>query len=96
MHPQWSNVDSAEDTRVHQQKLKVAYLPAEGDTLVEEEEGNPPNPSSIIGDSVSVYRFSFCGQRLMCLLAIHDCAPANQWPQVRSHSRVFRVYATAA
>lgn len=41
---------------MHQQKLRVTYLPAEGQTLEEEDESAPQNMASIISlnDSVSV------------------------------------------
>ncbi|KAF8073760.1 PapD-like protein [Lyophyllum atratum] len=45
----WSATDGSEEAKVHQQKLKVTYLPAEGQTLEEEEEPQQqPNPSSFI------------------------------------------------
>lgn len=44
----WSASDSGNEAdAVHQQKLKVVYLPPEGQTLVEEEE-NPASQSSIL------------------------------------------------
>jgi vesicle-associated membrane protein-associated protein A len=48
----WSSPDAGEDGKVHQQKLRVVYLPAEGQTLVEEdEEGQATQSSMIVGDS---------------------------------------------
>ncbi|KAF9267348.1 VAMP-associated protein [Marasmius fiardii PR-910] len=45
----WSSTDSANEAdAVHQQKLKVVYLPPEGQTLVEEDE-NVVSQSSILG-----------------------------------------------
>jgi len=49
----WSNADPAEEGKIHQQKLRVVYLPAEGQTLVEEDEEAHANMSSMMaaGDS---------------------------------------------
>ncbi|GLB38395.1 putative VAMP-associated protein [Lyophyllum shimeji] len=47
----WTATDKGEEGQVHQQKLRVVYLPAEGQTLEEEEEPQPnpqPNPSSFL------------------------------------------------
>ncbi|CAK5284096.1 unnamed protein product, partial [Mycena citricolor] len=43
----WSSADPSNEG-VHQQKLRVVYLPAEGQTLVEEDEEVHANPSSMI------------------------------------------------
>ncbi|KAF7314411.1 MSP domain-containing protein [Mycena kentingensis (nom. inval.)] len=42
----WSGPDVSEEGKVHQQKLRVTYLPAEGQTLVEEDEEGHANMSS--------------------------------------------------
>jgi vesicle-associated membrane protein-associated protein A len=50
----WSSPDTGEEGKVHQQKLRVVYLPAEGQTLVEEDEEAQINMSSMMiapGDS---------------------------------------------
>ncbi|KAK7056873.1 phosphatidylinositol-binding protein scs2 [Paramarasmius palmivorus] len=54
----WTPEGASDEDVVHQQKLKVTYLPPEGQTLVEEDESpnhnpnpDPAHPSSIIGDS---------------------------------------------
>jgi len=50
----WSSPDAGEEGKVHQQKLRVVYLPAEGQTLVEEDEEAQTNMSSMMigaGDS---------------------------------------------
>ncbi|KAK7048421.1 MSP domain-containing protein [Favolaschia claudopus] len=44
----WNNPDASDDGKVHQQKLRVVYLPAEGQTLVEEDE-EAHNMSSMTG-----------------------------------------------
>ena len=36
--PQWSSSDANEEGKVFQQKLRVTYLPAEGQALEEEDE----------------------------------------------------------
>ncbi|KAJ7612419.1 PapD-like protein [Mycena rosella] len=49
-----ASTDTSEEGKVHQQKLRVVYLPAEGQTLVEEDEEGQTNMSSMIapaGDS---------------------------------------------
>ncbi|KAJ6559119.1 PapD-like protein [Mycena vulgaris] len=49
-----ASTDTSEEGKVHQQKLRVVYLPAEGQTLVEEEEEGQTNMSSMMmsgGDS---------------------------------------------
>ncbi|RXW24414.1 hypothetical protein EST38_g1406 [Candolleomyces aberdarensis] len=54
----WASTDTNEEGRVHQQKLRVTYLPAEGQTLEEEDEAAHPNPNfSTLGpnDPVSVW-----------------------------------------
>ncbi|KAJ7259508.1 PapD-like protein [Mycena haematopus] len=43
----WASPDSGEEGKVHQQKLRVVYLPAEGQTLMEEDEEAPANMSSM-------------------------------------------------
>jgi len=46
VHVIWSSPDVADEGKVHQQKLRVTYLPAEGQTLAEEDENlvdNNPN-----------------------------------------------------
>ncbi|KAJ7761540.1 PapD-like protein [Mycena maculata] len=50
----WTATDGGEEAKVHQQKLRVVYLPAEGQTLVEEDEEAQTNMSSMMmstGDS---------------------------------------------
>ncbi|KAJ7147030.1 PapD-like protein [Mycena crocata] len=50
----WTIQDASEEGKVHQQKLRVVYLPAEGQTLVEEDEEAQTNMSSMMmsgGDS---------------------------------------------
>jgi len=50
----WNSPDAGEEGKVHQQKLRVMYLPAEGQTLVEEDEEAQTNMSSMMmgaGDS---------------------------------------------
>ncbi|KAG6840983.1 hypothetical protein C0991_002873 [Blastosporella zonata] len=37
----WNFADTTEEGKIHQQKLRVAFLPAEGQTLEEEDEPNP-------------------------------------------------------
>ena len=49
---QWANTDSNEEGKVHQQKLRVTYLPAEGQTLEEEDEN--VGQTSILSQSDSV------------------------------------------
>ncbi|KAJ7134695.1 PapD-like protein [Mycena epipterygia] len=44
----WTPADGGEEGKVHQQKLRVVYLPAEGQTLVEEEEEGQTNMSSMM------------------------------------------------
>jgi vesicle-associated membrane protein-associated protein A len=52
---QWGVSEGGDDTKVHQQKLKVTYLPQEGQTLHEEdEEGQAGQSLFENGDSVSV------------------------------------------
>ncbi|KAF9468507.1 PapD-like protein [Collybia nuda] len=56
LHDIWAMPEGSEEGKVHQQKLRVTYLPAEGQTLEEEDESTipqPPNISSFInaGDS---------------------------------------------
>lgn len=49
----WGTTEGGEEAKVHQQKLKVVYLPPVGQTLVEEDEG-PANYSTLFdttGDS---------------------------------------------
>ena len=41
---QWSATESSEEWKVYQQKLRVVYLPPEGQTLEEEDEG-PVSPA---------------------------------------------------
>ncbi|KAJ7459921.1 PapD-like protein [Mycena latifolia] len=57
-----ASTDTSEEGKVHQQKLRVVYLPAEGQTLVEEEEEGQTNMSSMMmsaGDSsVSIHRLN--------------------------------------
>ncbi|KAL0580623.1 phosphatidylinositol-binding protein scs2 [Marasmius crinis-equi] len=50
----WSGPDATGADAVHQQKLKVVYMPPEGQTLVEEDE-NAANQSSILGGGDSHY-----------------------------------------
>jgi len=45
----WASPEMGEEGKVHQQKLRVVYLPAEGQTLVEEDEEAPMNMSSMMG-----------------------------------------------
>ncbi|KAF5311610.1 hypothetical protein D9611_009401 [Ephemerocybe angulata] len=49
----WATTDTNEEGRVHQQKLRVTYLPAEGQTLEEEDETAHANMTSIISQSDS-------------------------------------------
>ncbi|KAJ2919204.1 hypothetical protein MD484_g1217, partial [Candolleomyces efflorescens] len=44
----WASTDTNEEGKVHQQKLRVTYLPAEGQTLEEEDEAAPPNVPSLL------------------------------------------------
>ncbi|KAH6912907.1 PapD-like protein [Coprinopsis sp. MPI-PUGE-AT-0042] len=46
----WASTDANEEGKVHQQKLRVTYLPAEGQTLEEEDE-TAANQSSFINPS---------------------------------------------
>jgi hypothetical protein len=48
--PQWSSSDSNEEGKVFQQKLRVTYLPAEGQALDEEDE-NPQAGLSVFSDN---------------------------------------------
>ena len=68
---QWSGSEAGGPDAVHQQKLKVLYLPAEGQTLVEEDE-NTANQSSILagGDSVRPFLLKCSAQHNWCSLAI--------------------------
>jgi hypothetical protein len=50
---QWNTSDAGEEAKVHQQKLRVVYLPAEGQTLEEEDEGQA-NMSSMLNTSEPV------------------------------------------
>ncbi|KAF8139544.1 PapD-like protein [Mycena galopus ATCC 62051] len=45
----WASPEMGEEGKVHQQKLRVVYLPAEGQTLVEEDEEAPMNMSPMMG-----------------------------------------------
>ncbi|EAU86001.2 hypothetical protein CC1G_03024 [Coprinopsis cinerea okayama7 len=47
----WANTDANEEGKVYQQKLRVAYLPPEGQTLEEEDETAHANQSSFINPS---------------------------------------------
>ncbi|KAJ7675753.1 PapD-like protein [Mycena polygramma] len=52
----WNSPETNEEGRVHHQKLRVVYLPAEGQTLVEEDEEAQTNMSSMmLGTGVSRY-----------------------------------------
>ncbi|KAJ6585059.1 PapD-like protein [Mycena capillaripes] len=44
----WNSPDAGEEGKVHQQKLRVVYLPAEGQTLVEEDEEAQPNINAMM------------------------------------------------
>jgi hypothetical protein len=61
---QWGETDGGGDVKVHQQKLKVVYLPAEGQTLPEEDEG-PPDVGPAMGahESVSPFLMRFVHSR---------------------------------
>ncbi|KAJ6605661.1 PapD-like protein [Mycena sp. CBHHK59/15] len=48
----WNSPEGGEEAKVHQQKLRVVYLPAEGQTLVEEEEeGHNMSSMTNLGES---------------------------------------------
>jgi hypothetical protein len=49
IYPQWSSSDANEESKVFQQKLRVTYLPAEGQALEEEDE-NAKGMMSMISD----------------------------------------------
>ncbi|EDR13679.1 uncharacterized protein LACBIDRAFT_292494 [Laccaria bicolor S238N-H82] len=50
LHDIWASPDTNEEGKVHQQKLRVTYLPPEGQVLEEEDENvGPPNIVSVIG-----------------------------------------------
>ncbi|PVF98466.1 hypothetical protein CPB86DRAFT_732978 [Serendipita vermifera] len=51
----WTSTPGDEATRVHQQKLKVVYLPAQG-TVPEEDEGDQAHQSSMISEGESGMR----------------------------------------
>ncbi|TFK40834.1 PapD-like protein [Crucibulum laeve] len=44
----WASPEANEEGKVHQQKLRVAYLPAEGQTLEEEDESVPQVNASVL------------------------------------------------
>ena len=48
--PQWSSSDANEEGKVFQQKLRVTYLPAEGQALEEEDENNQTGMVSMMSD----------------------------------------------
>ncbi|KII86753.1 hypothetical protein PLICRDRAFT_55663 [Plicaturopsis crispa FD-325 SS-3] len=50
LHDIWNTTDTNEETKVHQQKLRVVYLPPEGQT-VEEEDETQANQSSFLPDN---------------------------------------------
>jgi hypothetical protein len=52
---QWASPEANEEGKVFQQKLRVTYLPAEGQTLEEEDENVPVGMTSVMtaNDSVS-------------------------------------------
>jgi hypothetical protein len=59
---QWSSTDdSNEETKVHQQKVKVAYLAAE--STIDEEDENLANLSGTLGDPVRIQYFITVLQR---------------------------------
>jgi len=51
VHAIWSSPDVADEGKVHQQKLRVTYLPAEGQTLAEEDE-NPVDNNPNLHDNI--------------------------------------------
>lgn len=51
----WSSPDANEEGKVHQQKLRVTYLPAEGQTLEEEDENSVAMASMTIGNNSNDY-----------------------------------------
>jgi len=55
---QWNVTDGSEEAKVHQQKLRVVYMPAEGEVLEEEDEPPTVNQTSFLssGDPVSALR----------------------------------------
>lgn len=55
---QWATPEATEDARVHQQKLRVVYLPPEGQTLEEEDE-TQVNMSSMLSTGESVCNLNF-------------------------------------
>jgi hypothetical protein len=66
---------------VHQQKLRVMYLPAEGQTLVEEDEEAQTNMSSMMmgaGDSVRPSRSQWCPSEINGSSATTPCASIHQ------------------
>jgi len=66
LESQWTTVPGDDATRIHQQKLKVVYLPAEG-ILQEEDEGDTAlNQSSMLteGNSVRIpFTILYCSIR---------------------------------
>lgn len=54
---QWNVTGDNEEAKVHQQKLRVTYLPAEGQTLEEEEEPQQPAQNSFLHPGYSVRPF---------------------------------------
>ncbi|KAJ7600728.1 PapD-like protein [Mycena floridula] len=97
----WSVPEGASDeAKIHQQKLKVAYLPPEGQTLEEEDETQLNQSSMLTTDSVSTL-FSFtltCGDvklqtqfdtvRQQPFTNGHSAAPIPQFSQSTIHEPV--------
>lgn len=50
---QWGASEGGDEAKVHQQKLKVTYLPQEGQTVIEEDEGQVNQSLFENGDPVS-------------------------------------------
>jgi len=77
----WNVTDSGEDTKVHQQKLKVVYLPAEGQILEEEDETQVNQSSFLAGNEAQGNQSSF--------LAANDSSrydTVRQVPTTNGHS----------
>ncbi|KAF4617464.1 hypothetical protein D9613_006095 [Agrocybe pediades] len=84
----WASPDNApEDRKIHQQKLKVVYLPAEGDRLEEEDEAAVQAagaPAAVAGSHYDTVR-QYPANGHMSTLDVYD-APAQEYHGNNSQS----------
>lgn len=85
--------EGGEEAKVHQQKLRVVYLPPEGQVLVEdpEEEPAPLAPPTVLSNSgsepVSTVPSVVHAYADDIVIARRHCATVSEWPTGTPHYR---------